>query len=76
MVPSWWQLPKHHDALVSLQVDILHHPSTDEGALDVFVKVFTGDPGPRPEALMPKIDLPLLLLWGEKDPWTPANGPV
>jgi pimeloyl-ACP methyl ester carboxylesterase len=54
----------------------LHHPSTDEGALDVFVKVFTGDPGPRPEALMPKIDLPLLLLWGEKDPWTPANGPV
>jgi len=33
-------------------------------------------PGPRPEALMPKIDLPLLLLWGEKDPWTPANGPV
>jgi len=28
-----------------LQVDILHHPSTDEGALDVFVKVFTGEPG-------------------------------
>jgi hypothetical protein len=45
MVPSWWQLPKHHDALVNLQVDILHHPSTDEGALDVFVKIFTGDPG-------------------------------
>ncbi|CAK9881637.1 unnamed protein product [Sphagnum jensenii] len=57
-------------------VDILHHPSTDEGALDVFVKVFTGEPGPRPEALMANIDLPLLLLWGEKDPWTPANGPV
>jgi hypothetical protein len=27
------------------QVDILHHPSTEEGALDVFVKVFTGEPG-------------------------------
>ncbi|CAM6048543.1 unnamed protein product [Sphagnum compactum] len=68
----------YHDkaAVTDNLVDILHHPSTDEGALDVFVKVFTGDPGPRPEALMPKIDLPLLLLWGEKDPWTPANGPV
>jgi pimeloyl-ACP methyl ester carboxylesterase len=38
--------------------------------------IFIVDAGPRPEALMPKIDLPLLLLWGEKDPWTPANGPV
>jgi len=32
--------------------------------------------GPRPEVLVPQIDAPLLLLWGEKDPWTPANGPV
>jgi pimeloyl-ACP methyl ester carboxylesterase len=38
--------------------------------------IFIVHAGPRPEALMPKIDLPLLLLWGEKDPWTPANGPV
>jgi hypothetical protein len=34
------------------------------------------DIGPRPEAMVPKISVPLLLLWGEKDPWTPANGPV
>ncbi|XP_024383373.1 uncharacterized protein [Physcomitrium patens] len=63
-------------AVTDQLVDILHHPSTDEGALDVFVKVFTGEPGPRPEVLMPQIDIPLLLLWGEKDPWTPANGPI
>ncbi|KAG0593561.1 hypothetical protein KC19_1G338900 [Ceratodon purpureus] len=63
-------------AVTDQLVDILHHPSTDEGALDVFVKVFTGEPGPRPEVLVPQIDVPLLLLWGEKDPWTPANGPI
>ncbi len=39
-------------------------------------KIFILLTGPRPEALMANIDLPLLLLWGEKDPWTPANGPV
>jgi hypothetical protein len=31
-------------AVTDQLVDILHHPSTDEGALDVFVKVFTGEP--------------------------------
>lgn len=28
-----------------LQVDILHRPSEDPGALEVFVKVFTNEPG-------------------------------
>lgn len=45
MVPCWWRLSKDCHAFANLQVDILHHPSTDEGALDVFVKVFTGEPG-------------------------------
>eukprot|EP00246_Nothoceros_aenigmaticus_P002032 TRINITY_DN12752_c0_g1_i1.p1 TRINITY_DN12752_c0_g1~~TRINITY_DN12752_c0_g1_i1.p1 ORF type:complete len:499 (-),score=60.67 TRINITY_DN12752_c0_g1_i1:649-2145(-) len=63
-------------AVTSQLVDILHHPSADPGAVDVFVKVFTGEPGPRPEVLMPLIEVPLLLLWGERDRWTPPNGPV
>ncbi|KAG0621158.1 hypothetical protein M758_4G273800 [Ceratodon purpureus] len=70
------QAYRDKEAVTEQLVDILHHPSTDEGALDVFVKVFTGEPGPRPEVMVPKINVPLLLLWGEKDPWTPANGPV
>lgn len=57
-------------------VDILYEPSTNPGATEVFVKVFTGDPGPRPEALMENISVPLLVLWGDCDIWTPANGPV
>ncbi|BBN18610.1 hypothetical protein Mp_8g03940 [Marchantia polymorpha subsp. ruderalis] len=70
------QAYRNTDAVTDQLVDILHHPSTEPGALEVFVKVFTGEPGPRPEALMPKIKAPLLLLWGDKDRWTPANGPV
>lgn len=57
-------------------VDILYKPSTQAGASDVFVKVFTGDPGPRPESLMENISAPLLLLWGDRDIWTPVNGRV
>jgi len=49
-------------------------PSLDTGAVDVFVGVFTGDPGPRPEAMLEKIDCPVLVAWGEADPWTPLDG--
>eukprot|EP00803_Ostreobium_quekettii_P003726 evm.model.scf_517.6 EVM.evm.TU.scf_517.6 scf_517:47373-49406(-) len=57
-------------------VDILHGPSQESGALDVFVSVLTGPPGPRPESLIPSVSGPLLLLWGEDDPFTPMDGPV
>ncbi|KAL2609125.1 hypothetical protein R1flu_027698 [Riccia fluitans] len=70
------QAYRNKEAVTDELVDILHHPSTDPGALQVFVKVFTGEPGPRPETLMESINVPLLLLWGDKDRWTPANGPV
>ncbi|CAI5476656.1 unnamed protein product [Closterium sp. Yama58-4] len=57
-------------------VDILYEPSTHDGALDVFVKVFTGDPGRHPEELVELVDVPMLVLWGDKDPWTPIDGKV
>ncbi|CAI5511927.1 unnamed protein product [Closterium sp. Naga37s-1] len=51
-------------------------PAEDPGALHVFIAVLTGPPGPRPEHLLPQIEAPLLLLWGEQDPFTPLDGPV
>lgn len=39
------QAYRDKEAVTDQLVDILHHPSTDEGALAVFVKVFTGEPG-------------------------------
>jgi hypothetical protein len=40
------------------------------------VSIITGPPGPRPETLMDSIKGPLLILWGDKDPFTPVDGPV
>lgn len=36
----------------------------------------TGPPGPNPVKLMPRISIPVLVLWGDQDPFTPLNGPV
>ncbi|XP_042062771.1 pheophytinase, chloroplastic [Salvia splendens] len=57
-------------------VEIIRRPALDEGALDAFVSIITGPPGPNPVQLMPKISLPVLLLWGDQDPFTPIDGPV
>lgn len=60
-------------------VDLIYQPSKDEGALDAFVSIMTGPPGPRPDVLLRDVipgDLPLLVLWGDSDPFTPADGPV
>lgn len=51
-------------------------PTSDEGALDAFISIVTGPPGPNPIQLMPKISLPVLVLWGNQDPFTPLDGPV
>ncbi|XP_031743677.1 pheophytinase, chloroplastic isoform X2 [Cucumis sativus] len=57
-------------------IDIIVEPANDEGALDAFVSIVTGPPGPSPVELMPKISVPVLILWGDEDPFTPLDGPV
>ncbi|OMP06144.1 Alpha/beta hydrolase-1 [Corchorus olitorius] len=57
-------------------VEIINGPANDEGALDAFVSIITGPPGPNPVQLMPKINIPVLVLWGDQDPFTPLDGPV
>ncbi|XP_050248684.1 pheophytinase, chloroplastic [Quercus robur] len=57
-------------------VEIIMEPTNDAGALDAFVSIVTGPPGPNPVQLMPRISLPVLLLWGDQDPFTPLDGPV
>jgi pimeloyl-ACP methyl ester carboxylesterase len=57
-------------------VELLMVPSDDPGALNCFVEVFTGDPGPRPDALAPSLDCPIQIIWGSLDQWTPINGTV
>lgn len=57
-------------------VEIIRGPACDEGALDAFVSIVTGPPGPNPVTLMPGLSIPILVLWGDQDPFTPIDGPV
>jgi pimeloyl-ACP methyl ester carboxylesterase len=61
-------------AITDELVDILYQPSCDVGAQKVFASILTAPPGPRPEELLPHITQPVLILWGEADPWTPISG--
>lgn len=61
-------------AITDELVDLLYQPACDPGAQKVFASVLTAPPGPRPEELLPHIHQPLLVLWGEADPWTPISG--
>lgn len=55
-------------------LEILCEPSMDEGACDVFLAILNADAGPAPEELLVMLTwCPMLVLWGENDPWTPLN---
>lgn len=49
-------------------LEILLGPSDDEGAEQVFLKVFAGPPGPTPESVLPGVRCPVLAIWGGADP--------
>lgn len=59
------------DAVTDELVDLLYQPALDTGAADVFL-AFTGySAGPLAEDLLPRVVCPVLVLWGEQDPWEP-----
>lgn len=68
------QVYGNRDAITPELVELLHRPSCDPGAQKVFASILTAPPGPRPSELLQKINQPLLVLWGETDPWTPIQG--
>lgn len=68
------QVYRNPEAITDELVDMLYSPSCDEGAQKVFASVLTAPPGPTPAELLPKVKVPLLVLWGAADPWTPIAG--
>ncbi len=62
------------EAVTEELVEIIHRPSCDAGAQKVFASILTAPAGPHPSELLPKIKAPLLVIWGENDPWTPISG--
>lgn len=71
---SLMQVYRDRAAITDELVDLLYTPSCDPGAQQVFASVLTAPPGPTPTELLPQITQPLLVLWGEADPWTPVAG--
>mmetsp|Transcript_7814 Transcript_7814/g.23227 ORF Transcript_7814/g.23227 Transcript_7814/m.23227 type:complete len:332 (-) Transcript_7814:8-1003(-) len=59
-----------------LIVDATLAPAADPGALGVFVEILTGDPGPTPRDLLPRVAAPVHVLWGSEDQITPLGGPT
>jgi pimeloyl-ACP methyl ester carboxylesterase len=54
-------------------VDYLLAPAADPGAADVFLAFTRYSYGPLAEDLLPQLACPILVLWGEKDPWEPVE---
>jgi pimeloyl-ACP methyl ester carboxylesterase len=61
-------------AITDELVDIIYQPACDRKAQKVFASILSAPPGPRIGELLPHIHQPLLVLWGEADPWTPIQG--
>lgn len=68
------QVYRDSEAITEELVDLLYTPSCDPGAQQVFASVLTAPAGPSPVELLPKVKHPLLVIWGEDDPWTPIAG--
>ncbi|MGF1479903.1 MAG: alpha/beta fold hydrolase [Cyanophyceae cyanobacterium] len=71
---SLYQVYQDRNAVTDELVELLYAPSCDRGAQKVFASVLTAPAGPKPQALLAKLQHPLLVLWGENDPWTPIKG--
>jgi pimeloyl-ACP methyl ester carboxylesterase len=56
-------------AITNQLVEDIHRPSCDDGAFDVFASLFTTPQGEKNDVLLKELRCPLLLIWGEADPW-------
>ena len=61
------------NAITDQLVEDIYRPSCDRGAADVFKAVFQTPQGEKVDVLLGKMQCPLLILWGEKDPWINAR---
>ena len=60
-------------AVTDRLVEEIYRPSCDRGALEVFASVFKTPQGEKVDLLLQQLSCPLLMLWGEEDPWINAK---
>lgn len=62
-----------HNAVSDRLIEEIYRPSCDKGARKVFAAVFKTPPGAKVDELLQQMSCPLLLIWGEGDPWMNAR---
>lgn len=60
-------------AVTEQLVEDVYRPSCDPGAARVFASVFRTPQGEKVDVLLKQLERPLLMLWGEADPWINAR---
>jgi pimeloyl-ACP methyl ester carboxylesterase len=60
-------------AITDQLVEEIYRPAYDPGAMEVFVSVFSTPQGEKVDVLLKQLTSPLLILWGEADPWMNAR---
>ena len=60
-------------AVTDQLVEDIYRPSCDAGAAWVFASVFKSPQGEKIDVLLNRLTCPLLMLWGEADPWMNAR---
>uniref|UniRef100_A0A0D6QYZ0 AB hydrolase-1 domain-containing protein n=1 Tax=Araucaria cunninghamii TaxID=56994 RepID=A0A0D6QYZ0_ARACU len=64
----------HNDSEVTDElVEKILLPGLQPGAVDVFLSFICYSDGPLPEELIPQVECPVLIAWGDKDPWEPIE---
>jgi pimeloyl-ACP methyl ester carboxylesterase len=56
-------------AVTDRLVDDIFRPSCDRGAFQVFASIFSTPQGEKVDRLLEQLQRPLLMIWGEGDPW-------
>ncbi|CAA6659080.1 unnamed protein product [Spirodela intermedia] len=54
-------------------VQSILRPGLEQGAAEVFLEFICYSGGPLPEELLPQVKCPVLVAWGDKDPWEPID---
>jgi pimeloyl-ACP methyl ester carboxylesterase len=60
-------------AVTAQLIEEIYRPSCDAGATQVFASVFSNQQGEKVDVLLGQMKCPLLMLWGEGDPWIDAR---
>ncbi|MGF1490355.1 MAG: alpha/beta fold hydrolase [Prochloraceae cyanobacterium] len=71
---SLYQVYSDRAAVTDELVEMIYQPACQPDAQKVFASILSASPGPKPSELLPNLERPLLVLWGDEDPWTPIKG--